>query len=280
LRDYSPAARSYELMTIFTPEVGDDQVLDQLETVTGYVRTAGGTVYQISHEAPWGRRRFAYPIRHNGRDVRDGFYSVIQFDLVPGQVSELERDLKLDERVLRHMITVYEAPPIKAGGEGEEGAEPATPTERTEIAAGDLLRNAAAAREAEEAQRQAAAAQQAAQQAAAQQNAPTQQQPAPAATPTAETAPATDTGAAAGAPAGEGAAANAASAEVAEATDTTDAVASDHVPAAGTEISEAASSAPVTGATGEEIPAAADPVSGEGTASATDSTPSEDATER
>jgi len=168
LREYAPTARPYELMTIFSPEVADDSVTEQLEVITGYVRTAGGAVYQVFQDAPWGRRRFAYPIRHNGRDVRDGFYSVVHFDLVPSQVFEVERDLKLDERVLRFLLTLNdtkEAPaetPETTEGEVVEAA----PTVRSEIAAGDLVRNAEAARAAADAAREAQEAARAAAEAA------------------------------------------------------------------------------------------------------------------
>ena len=148
MREYAPTARPYELMTIFSPEVADDSVTEQLEVITGYIRTAGGAVYQVLQDAPWGRRRFAYPIRHSGRDVRDGFYSVIHFDLVPSQVSEVERDLKLDERVLRFLLTLNEVKetPAEAPESTEGETAEVAPVVRTEIAAGDLVRSAEAAR--------------------------------------------------------------------------------------------------------------------------------------
>ncbi len=168
MREYAPTARPYELMTIFSPEVADDSVTEQLEVITGYIRTAGGAVYQVLQDAPWGRRRFAYPIRHSGRDVRDGFYSVIHFDLVPSQVFEVERDLKLDERVLRFLLTlndVKETPAETTETSDGEAVAPA-PVVRSEIAAGDLVRNAEAARAAADAAREAQEAARAAAEAA------------------------------------------------------------------------------------------------------------------
>lgn len=190
MREYAPTARPYELMTIFSPEVADDSVTEQLEVITGYIRTAGGAVYQVLQDAPWGRRRFAYPIRHSGRDVRDGFYSVIHFDLVPSQVFEVERDLKLDERVLRFLLTlndVKEAPAeIPEATEGE--AVEAAPAVRSEIAAGDLVRNAEAARAAADAAREANEAARAAAEAARpqQQNTNREDRPRPTAQPAPE----------------------------------------------------------------------------------------------
>jgi len=188
LREYAPTARPYELMTIFSPEVADDLVTEQLEVITGYVRTAGGAVYQVLQDAPWGRRRFAYPIRHNGRDVRDGFYSVVHFDLVPSQVFEVERDLKLDERVLRFLLTVNDVKEAAAEApdttEGE--AVEVAPVSRTEIAAGDLVRSAETARAAADAAREAnEAARAAAEAARPQQNTNRDDRPRPSAQPAA-----------------------------------------------------------------------------------------------
>ena len=178
MREYAPTARPYELMTILSPDVADDAVMEQLEVITGYVRTAGGSVYQALYEAPWGRRRFAYPIRHNGRDVRDGFYSVVHFDLVPSQVFEVERDLKLDERVLRFMLTLNDVKDVAEVAPAPEGDAPQVEApaavERNEIAAGDLIRSAAEARAAAAAARAASEAARAAAEAARPQ--PSQQQ--------------------------------------------------------------------------------------------------------
>lgn len=166
MRDYSADPRPYELMTIFTPDVTDENVLDELETVAEYLRTAGGTVFEVLHEAPWGRRRFAYPIRHAGRDVREGFYSVFEFDALPGQIAEIERDLKLDEHVLRFLLTVkdlHEGKAAQPESEAEAVEEAVVAETRgTPIAAGDVKRNVEAARAAAEAEAEIRAAQQAA----------------------------------------------------------------------------------------------------------------------
>jgi small subunit ribosomal protein S6 len=139
LRQYLPEPRHYELMTILSPEVPDDELQGQLDTVARYVAAAGGAVTAVNRDSPWGRRRLAYPIRHNGRDVRDGYYTVFHLRLAPTRVVEVERDLKLNGQVLRYLITQYEP----KATEGEPGAEaaavvaPATPaaTAETEPAA-------------------------------------------------------------------------------------------------------------------------------------------------
>lgn len=106
------APRQYELMTILHPEVSEEDLPGALERVAGYVTNAGGTIEETLRESPWGRRRLAYPIRHGGRDLRDGFYTVYHLHLPPHLVDEVERELKLDERIIRYLWTSYEPAPI------------------------------------------------------------------------------------------------------------------------------------------------------------------------
>jgi len=49
---------------------------------------------------PWGKRRLAYPIRKQ----REGYYVVMQVQLPPEAISELERRLELSEEVLRYLL--------------------------------------------------------------------------------------------------------------------------------------------------------------------------------
>lgn len=122
LRQYVSEPRTYELMTILSPEVPEDDIQGQLDSVSGYVTTAGGTVTDVSRDSPWGRRRLAYAIRHAGRDVRDGYYAVFHLDMPPTRVVEIERDIKLNPRIMRYLIILYEPKPADA-----EQAAPAAP---------------------------------------------------------------------------------------------------------------------------------------------------------
>lgn len=112
MRDEPRASRTYELMVILHPEVTEEELPAAIEKVAGYVAAAGGEIAETLRDSPWGRRRLAYPIRHGGRDLRDGFYVVYHYDLPPAKVNELERDLKLDDRVIRYLVTNYEPQPI------------------------------------------------------------------------------------------------------------------------------------------------------------------------
>jgi small subunit ribosomal protein S6 len=92
------------MLTIFSPHLSDEDLSGTIEQVTGYVTGGGGAVTQAIRDSPWGRRRLAYTIRHNGQDLRDGFYVLFYFDAEPRRIADLERALQLNDRVVRHMV--------------------------------------------------------------------------------------------------------------------------------------------------------------------------------
>lgn len=99
-------------MVILHPEVTEEDLPGAIDRVAGYVASAGGVLSETLRDSPWGRRRLAYPIRHASRDLRDGFYVVYHYDLAPDKVTVVERDLKLDDQVIRYLVTNYEPQPV------------------------------------------------------------------------------------------------------------------------------------------------------------------------
>jgi len=89
--------RDYELGFILNPEVSEEQNSSILERIQQIVNSNDGQVVRVNQ---WGRRRLAYPIAHQ----RDGFYVFFDMILTPETVSELDRNLKVTEEVLRHII--------------------------------------------------------------------------------------------------------------------------------------------------------------------------------
>jgi small subunit ribosomal protein S6 len=95
--------RRYELMLVLRPDLADDKVQATLERTTRAIAAGGG---QIVKQAPWGRRRLAYPIDH----CREGSYYVLLFEAPATAITELERGLLISEEVLRHLVTRVERP--------------------------------------------------------------------------------------------------------------------------------------------------------------------------
>lgn len=89
--------RKYELMLILDPEIDERSVNTTVEKLTKVVPAQGGTVDNVD---VWGRRRFAYEINKKS----EGFYVVIDLNADPETVKELDRQLGLNESVVRTKI--------------------------------------------------------------------------------------------------------------------------------------------------------------------------------
>jgi len=89
--------RDYELMVVLNPELDDAGVEEQTERVRSVVTARGGEVTDLQ---PWGRRRLAYPIDK----LRDGIYAVAKLKLEPTAAEPLDRSLRLNETVIRHLL--------------------------------------------------------------------------------------------------------------------------------------------------------------------------------
>jgi small subunit ribosomal protein S6 len=96
--------REYELMYLLSPELPEDEMTAATERVSSLITNRGG---EITKADTWGRRRLAYPIRRH----LDGYYTVLRFNFEPDQTVELERNLRLTEQVLRHIIVHAEDVP-------------------------------------------------------------------------------------------------------------------------------------------------------------------------
>lgn len=86
--------RQYELMVILDPELDDRTVQPSLEKFLTVITKDGGTVDTLDI---WGRRRLAYEIKKKP----EGIYAVANFTCEPATAKELDRQLGLNESVLR-----------------------------------------------------------------------------------------------------------------------------------------------------------------------------------
>lgn len=87
----------YEVALIIRPEVedeGQEAIIDRLSQIL----TADGG--QVTNVEKWGRRRLAYPINK----VNEGIYYFVQGQFSTSVLSELERNVRLSEDILRHMV--------------------------------------------------------------------------------------------------------------------------------------------------------------------------------
>ena len=94
--------RPYELMIIIDPEVDDRQVTTTLERFLAVITNDKGTVDNVDL---MGRRRLAYDIKKKS----EGVYAVVNFTAEPATAKELDRQLGLNEQILRTKLLRPEA---------------------------------------------------------------------------------------------------------------------------------------------------------------------------
>lgn len=93
--------RKYELLCVIKTSLdmeGIEQVIQNIETT---VKNFGGQVLNVDK---MGRKKLAYEIQK----LRDGFYVIYNMEFPEDKVAELKRYLKLNDSVIRNMITVQE----------------------------------------------------------------------------------------------------------------------------------------------------------------------------
>lgn len=119
--------RDYELGIVVSPEASEEQTKGILDRVTQIVQTNGGQVVRLH---PWGRRRLAYPIERH----RDGLYFFLDLALTPQTVLEIDRNLKVTEEVVRHLIVRRDPRAIAAQRAREAQATTTTAEASDELA--------------------------------------------------------------------------------------------------------------------------------------------------
>jgi small subunit ribosomal protein S6 len=124
--------RDYELMFIVSPlRSSEDEIANAVNRVRQAITSAGGEVTDVDQSPPWGRRKFAYPIREyaegeaSRRPFNEGFYVLCHFNLASTRIPEIERSLKLNDSVLRYLLTLVDVrglamPRLAAVGAGAE----------------------------------------------------------------------------------------------------------------------------------------------------------------
>ena len=99
--------RPYEAVYVFDSTLEDAAVTEKVDHFHQLLGTSGEV--KVDH---WGRRQLAYPIGTK----ENGYYVVARFEAEPAGIPEYERALKLDDGIVRYLVTLHEhevgAPPM------------------------------------------------------------------------------------------------------------------------------------------------------------------------
>lgn len=86
--------RTYEILYIINPTVNENEVVEKLNSV---ITVNGGN---IKTSDVWGLKRLAYDVR----GLEEGVFVLVIFDAESACVKEIDRILRINENILRHMV--------------------------------------------------------------------------------------------------------------------------------------------------------------------------------
>jgi small subunit ribosomal protein S6 len=88
----------YETIYIADPTLDDDSLKETIDKFSDLIKKLKGFIVKVDE---WGKRKLAYEVKRFDK----GYYVVLDFYALPETVTELERNLKLDDQILKY-ITV------------------------------------------------------------------------------------------------------------------------------------------------------------------------------
>lgn len=88
--------KNYELVYVLRPNLEDDAKTAVLDKVKGIIETSG----EVVKVDVWGTKRLAYEIEK----LNEGYYVLVNFKSTTEVPKEIDRNLKIMETVIRHMI--------------------------------------------------------------------------------------------------------------------------------------------------------------------------------
>ena len=108
----------YELMVILTPEIDERQVAPTLDKFLKVITNDGGSIENVDI---WGKRRLAYEIQQK----TEGIYAVVNFTATSAATQELDRQLKLNEQIMRTKVLRAEEAQAMIASEAKRSEEKA-----------------------------------------------------------------------------------------------------------------------------------------------------------
>lgn len=89
--------KKYETLFVLNPTLNEEELKAAEEKIKGVIENGGGVIENIDL---WGKRRLAYEINH----ITEGYYVLINFNAGPELPKELDRILRISDKVIRHIV--------------------------------------------------------------------------------------------------------------------------------------------------------------------------------
>jgi small subunit ribosomal protein S6 len=90
--------KNYELVFVVKPNADEETKAAVLNKVKEVIATEG----EVATVDTWGTKKLAYPIAK----FTEGYYVLVNFKSGVDVPKEIDRNLKINENVIRHMIVV------------------------------------------------------------------------------------------------------------------------------------------------------------------------------
>lgn len=94
--------RNYELAYIADPDLDEEALTSLEDQVKSWIEAADGKTVNVDR---WGKRKLAYPIQKRS----EGYYFILDAEMPPQAGRAIEKDLGLNEQVLRYMLTLRDS---------------------------------------------------------------------------------------------------------------------------------------------------------------------------
>lgn len=91
----------YQMLFIIDNGIDDEAKDAVVEKFTGLIGELGGTVSAVDK---WGTRKYAYPINFK----TEGYYVLVNFEANPEAPAEIERQMRIHDKIVRQMITRHD----------------------------------------------------------------------------------------------------------------------------------------------------------------------------
>ena len=89
--------KAYELLFFLAPNTDEETRAGVMKRIDVAITAEGGVVDSVED---WGKRKLAFEID----DLTEGDYTLINFHADPQQIAELDRVLRINDAVKRHMV--------------------------------------------------------------------------------------------------------------------------------------------------------------------------------
>ena len=89
--------KAYELLYFVDPAATEEQRAGAMKRIEVAITTNGGTIDSVEN---WGKRKLAFEVDK----LNEGDYTLINFHADPSDIAELDRVLRINDAVKRHMV--------------------------------------------------------------------------------------------------------------------------------------------------------------------------------